>query len=274
MTERVETSLSTDDDYIIFQAGLKRLSGVDLAYYKRRQMERRTRTFALRQGVEGDLTEYLALLKRDPEQLELFLDRMTINVSQLWRNPEHFRTLENKILPELAKSVRHGQPLQVWSAGCSYGAEAYTLGAIFLEYRDLFSRPPKIIGSDIDPRMIERAREGWFSADDARTASPHMLTKYFEKTDGGWRANEQLRRLVNFKVENLFEAEVSELDLILCRNVAIYFTGDARTELHQIFSDALNPGGFLMIGATEVVASPRDVGLDRAFPFSYRRVDR
>lgn len=259
------------DDYVVFQMGLRRLAGIDLAYYKRRQMERRTRAFAARQGVSGDLVDYLEVLKRDRGQLDLFLDRMTINVSQLWRNPEHFRTLETKILPDLSERVGRSRHLEIWSAGCSYGAEAYTLAVICREHADLLSLPPRIMGSDIDPRMIERARTGWFSNDDARTAPPRALQRYFERADGGWRASDEIRKLVTFRTENLFDTRESKLDLILCRNVAIYFTDTARNELHKIFSDALNPGGYLMIGATEVVVDPRGIGLERAYPFVYRK---
>lgn len=261
------------DDYLIFQGGVKRLSGIDLAYYKRRQMERRTRAFAVRQGIaDGNLATYLELLKRDRDQLNLFLDRMTINVSQLWRNPEHFDTVTRKVFPLLAEQ-RGAASAKIWSAGCSYGAEVYTLAAMCIDHESQVGSRPQVVGTDIDERMIEMARAGWFSVDDARSAPAGLLEKHFTARDDGWQASEQMCRIVSFKVENLFEAKPQRFDLIVCRNVAIYFTEEARNSLHSIFANALNPGGFLMIGATELVSNPREIGFERAFPFIYKKID-
>lgn len=261
------------DDYLIFQGGVKRLSGIDLAYYKRRQMERRTRAFAVRQGIaDGNLATYLELLKRDRDQLHLFLDRMTINVSQLWRNPEHFDTVARQVFPLLAER-RVGSSVKIWSAGCSYGAEAYTLAAICIDHESQVGSRPQVVGTDIDERMIDMARAGWFSADDARSAPAQLLAKHFTAKNDGWQASEEMRRIVSFKVENLFEAKPERYDLIVCRNVAIYFTEEARDSLHTIFANALNPGGFLMIGATELVSNPSELSFERAFPFIYRKTD-
>src|SRR6185437_16886214 len=110
------------DDYTDFCEGVRRLTGIDLGQYKRPQMERRIRTFAESRGATS-LPDYLRRLSDDRAQLESFLDRMTINVSQLWRNPEQWERLAAAVLPELATT---GQ-IRVWSAGCSYGAEAYTI---------------------------------------------------------------------------------------------------------------------------------------------------
>ena len=106
------------DEYIEFCEGIHRLSGIDLLQYKRGQMERRLRTLAERRGF-GPLADYLAVLGRDAEELDRFLDRVTINVSQLWRNPEQWAMLGRHVVPELAAAGR----IRVWSAGCSYGAE-------------------------------------------------------------------------------------------------------------------------------------------------------
>jgi chemotaxis protein methyltransferase CheR len=116
------------DDYIDFCEGVRRLTGIDLAQYKRPQMERRIRSFADRKGMPA-LPAYLAALTADRKALDEFLDRMTINVSQLWRNPEQWTRLQQAILPELARAGS----ITAWSAGCSYGAEAYTLAAVCRE---------------------------------------------------------------------------------------------------------------------------------------------
>lgn len=151
------------DDYAAFCAGVRRLCAIDLAQYKRGQMERRVRTFAERRGHSG-LPAYLGALGADPAELEAFLDRMTINVSQLWRNPEQWELLGRRLLPELAERGA----VRAWSAGSSYGAEAYTLAAV--ARAAVPATRVQIVGTDIDARMVRRAREGRFSLDDARDA--------------------------------------------------------------------------------------------------------
>src|SRR5207344_1875107 len=116
----------------------------------------------------------LTALSGDAAEREAFLGRVTINVSQLWRNPEQWTSLARDILPELAQSGK----VRAWSAGCSYGAEAYTLAALCLD--TLPGVRAEIHGTDIDGRMILRAREGRFSGEDARSAPPELLRRWFE----------------------------------------------------------------------------------------------
>ena len=142
------------DDYVIFCEGLRQICGVDLSQYKRPQMERRLRSFVARKGI-ARLTDCLDGLRRDTRELDALLDRVTINVSQLWRHPEQWIRLERDVLPELAGT---GQ-VRAWSAGCSYGAEAFTLAAVCRTSRSRAARVT-ILGTDIDKRMIERAKAG------------------------------------------------------------------------------------------------------------------
>jgi chemotaxis protein methyltransferase CheR len=256
------------DDYVELCRGVLRLAKVDLSQYKRPQMERRIRSFAARKGV-ADLGDYLEELERDEAELNAFLDRMTINVSQLWRNPEQWDLLRKTVIPELV-STGNGS-LRIWSAGCSYGAEAYTLAATCLE-----SAPGvrcQIVGTDIDRRVIERAREGVFDRDDARTAPAASLRRFFVEDGGWWRAGEELRQRISFDVGDLLQMRVqqSTYDLVLCRNVVIYFNEDVRDALHARIAASLRPGGHLMVGSTERVAQPAALDLAFAHPFTYRK---
>lgn len=257
-------------DFERFCEGIEELLGIDLALYKRNQMERRARGLASRNHVET-LSEYLELLKKDATLLDKFMERMTITVSQLWRNTDIFQAIEKEILPELDKKAV-GRRLKLWSAGCSYGAEPYTLAAICLEMGDKLTRTPSIKGSDVNPRMIERAKQGHFSQEDARDAPLSMLNKYFDKVGDGWTAKPELRKLVSFKVENLFASNTDAMDLILFRNVAIHFERERRDQVHEILANALNPGGILVLGSTEMIVDPRAIGLERVRPFVFRRI--
>ena len=255
------------DEYVLFCEGVRRLCQVDLLQYKRNQMERRIRSFAARRGI-ARLAEYLSLLGSHSDELEEFLDRVTINVSQLWRNPEQWRLLAGDALPELSQRGR----IKAWSAGCSYGAEAYTLAALC---RDTFPHVRvEIRGTDIDGRMVGRAREGWFTDEDARTALRPLLERWFEPDGGSWRASEELKRTATFEVGDLLRMPfpTAAYDLVLCRNTVIYFTDDVRDRLHARLAGAIRPGGFLMIGSTERVSQPAAMGLVTTRPFVYRKV--
>ena len=255
------------DDYTALCEGVRRLTGIDLLQYKRGQMERRIRTFATKQGMP-DLVDYLGVLKRDRTKVEEFLDRVTINVSQLWRNPEQWTLLGRTILPELA--AESGR-VRAWSAGCSYGAEAHTLAAIACA--SIPKARVTIRGTDIDPRMVERARRGEFSREDGRSAPQSELKRWFEPTEAGWQAKDEIRRLVSFEVGDLLIGRIPTegYDLVLCRNTVIYFNEDVRDALHVRLAQSLRPGGVLMIGSTERVSQPRAMGLEPTHPFVYRK---
>jgi chemotaxis protein methyltransferase CheR len=263
----VSTLTTRGDDYTDFCEGIRALTKIDLAQYKRGQMERRIRSFAGRQGVT-DLGDYLRALRSDQGQLDEFLDRMTINVSQLWRNPEQWEMLATKVIPELAELRR----VRVWSAGSSYGAEAYTLAAVCKEVAP--TAKTDIRGTDIDRRVVMRAREGEFDVEDARSAPRAALERWFEACGEGWRARRELKAITTFDVGDLLRMRppVDAFDLVLCRNTVIYFTEEVRDALHGRLAESLRTGGYLMVGSTERVSNPAALGLEPAHPFTYRKV--
>lgn len=257
------------DDFTVFCDGVRRVCGIDLNQYKRAQMERRVRTFIARQG-SGDLAAYLQRISCDQAELDAFLDRVTINVSQLWRNPDQWTRLERTVLPELFAEPRG---VKAWSAGSSYGAEAFTLAALCRHVAPAGARV-QITGTDVDKRIVERARTGVFSVDDTRDAPSALLKRFFETNpEGGWTVRSELRPLVTFEVADLLRlpARPEAYDLILCRNTVIYFTDDVRDALHAKLVQSLRPGGYLMVGSTERVADASGLGLVPAFPFTYRK---
>jgi len=261
------------DEYEQFCVAFRRVCGIDLLQYKRGQMERRIRSFVATRGDDSDLLAYCAKLTTDKAELNKFLDRVTINVSQLWRNPEQWETLEEKILPDLAETAPT-RPARVrcWSAGSSYGAEAYTLAAI--ARRAIPRAQVSILGTDIDARMVERARTGVFSAEDARDAPTATLASHFEMVDGKWHAAAELKKVVRFEQGDLLRVQpaAGSYDLVLCRNTVIYFNEDVRDALHGRLAASLRPGGRLVVGATERVSDPAGHGLEPESPFVYRKI--
>ena len=254
------------DDYISFCGGLRKLCGIDLTQYKRPQMERRLRSFFARQGI-SNLTDSLDRLRTDKQLLDDLLDRVTINVSQLWRHPDQWARLEGGLLKDLASGGR----VRAWSAGCSYGAEAYTLAAVCNQA--IPGVPVRILGTDIDQRMVARAKTGAFTAEDARSAPAADMERWFEKTATGWQAKPALRSLTQFEVGDLLKLEppASSYELIMCRNTVIYFADRIRDELHARLAHALRPGGVLVIGGTERISDAAALGLATIHPFIYRK---
>ena len=255
------------DEYGAFCTAIRRLCGIDLAQYKRGQMERRIRTFAERRDITR-LDEYARVLAGSKDELDEFLDRVTINVSQLWRNPEQWDVLGRRVLPEFAGRLR----LKAWSAGSSYGAEAYTLAAVCAEA--LPAVRAEIVGTDIDRRMVERARAGVFSIGDARDVPRAQRTRWFAERDGELHADAELRARCRFEVGDLLTMRSAQqvYDLVLCRNTVIYFTPEVKDALHARLAAAVVPGGYFMVGSTERINDPAQLGLEVAHPFVYRRV--
>jgi chemotaxis protein methyltransferase CheR len=263
----VSAQLSAADDYVAFCNGVRALADIDLLKYRRGQMERRVRSFADRRGHAG-LGPYLTALRGDAGALDDFLDRVTINVSNLWRNPEQWELLEREIVPALASTGE----LRAWSAGCSYGAEVYTLAAVCRTAAP--ATRTRILGTDIDRRAIARARRGEFNANDVRDAPTAALERFFESDGATWRPTAELRAAVAFEVGDLLKLNpaTAAYDLVLCRNTVIYFTEDVRDGLHARLARAVRPGGVLVVGATERVGAAQALGLELIAPFTYRRI--
>jgi chemotaxis protein methyltransferase CheR len=254
-------------DYERLCRGVLGLCGIDLTKYRSGQMERRLRTFAERQGLR-DLDQYLALMRRDEAVRRAFLDRMTINVSELFRNPERFAELERDHLPGLVAGVSGG--LRAWSAGCSYGAEPYTLSVILQEAAP--GRRHEVIGSDLDRTVLARARAGRFSEADVRSVPRERLARWFTESDGGWEATPRLRAPLSFRQHDLLATRYpAGLDLIACRNVVIYFTEEAKDAIYRRFFAALRPGGILFVGSTERITRADAIGWEKVGTFFYRR---
>jgi chemotaxis protein methyltransferase CheR len=256
-------------DYDRFCGGVKSLCEIDLSQYRRAQMERRLRTFARRSGHD-DLDSYLGVLRKDVVARAAFLDHMTINVSELFRNPERFEELEKEYIPELLAGSS-GRGLRVWSAGCSYGAEPYTLAVLLKEAGPRLAH--ELVATDIDQTILARAREGVFTEQDLANVSSARRAKFFTALpEGGWQANQELRSAVRFsRLDLLKDPYPKTRDLILCRNVVIYFNDDAKERIYEHFFEALRPGGVLFIGSTERVNDAGRLGWERPGTFFYRR---
>lgn len=260
-------SQPADQEFGDFKRKIKAAYGLDLESYKRQQMERRLRANMEKCGA-GSFGQYFSLLRGDTKLRDEFLDRLTINVSELFRNPDQFDTLRSSLLPEL---LRAKSSLSVWSAGCSHGAEPYTLAMLLHELAP--NAGHTILATDIDDRMLARAKAGVFQESEMRAVSSQRVARYFSSGSEGYAAGDKLKKWLIFRKHDLLGAGFPNgFDLILCRNVVIYFTDEAKSELYRRFHGALSPGGYLFVGGTERIRDATRIGFENPMPFFYRKV--
>ncbi|MFN7015776.1 MAG: CheR family methyltransferase [Fimbriimonadales bacterium] len=257
-------------DFERFKRMLLERTGLDLNQYKFDQTYRRIWTMAERAGFRR-FTDYFRYLTEEETRLRSFIDRLAINVSELFRNPEQFELLAREILPAL---LRRSFSLRVWSAGCSYGAEAYSLAILLHELAP--NRGHQILGTDIDQEVLTRAQRGVFQESDLRSTPSPYRERYFRQfTENGrtlYEADPALQRYLRFERHNLLSDPYPQgFDLIACRNVIIYFSDDAKERVFREFYRALKPGGYLFLGNTERIFNYQQIGYENPYAFYYRK---
>lgn len=257
---------SLNQDWEKFKVKFNEKSGINLNFYKPQQMQRRITNLMGRHKVTT-YVGFLELLERDAKLYKDFIDYLTINVTEFFRTPEKFDELEKKVLQEL---MGRSAKLNVWSAGCSVGAEPYSLAMIL---RDLTPNVHhRILATDIDSEILAKARAGVYTATEYKNISSERMRKYFRQEGNNYIISEEIKSRVEFQKQNLLlDKFESGFDLILCRNVVIYFTEQAKDELYRKFLAALKPGGVLFVGGTEAILNFREIGFQQYLPFFYRR---
>lgn len=254
-------------DMLQFEQWVLKEFSINLAAYKSNQLHRRINSLMSRVGV-GTIDEYVALLKKDPDQRQKFLDFITINVSEFFRNPEIFEDLKVKLRDELLKN---GNSLKIWSAACSIGAEPYSI-AMYLD--ELSSKGShKIIATDIDNTILEKARKGEYAAAEIKNVKQEYINRHFTVIDEKYIVSPKIKSMVTFKKHDLIlENYEKDFDLIVCRNVVIYFNQDVKDVIYKKFSQSLKKGGLLFVGATESIYNYKDYGFEKASTFIYRKL--
>ncbi|MDR4888718.1 protein-glutamate O-methyltransferase CheR [Fredinandcohnia sp. QZ13] len=255
-----------DKNYTLFAEQVKRKTGIDLLLYKEAQMVRRLTSLYEKRGFSS-FQEYFKGIDKDKELLHEFLDRMTINVSEFYRNAKRWEVLETKILPKL---LQQNRKLKVWSAACSAGEEPYTLAMILSKFLPLHQI--SILATDIDENILARARMGVYPERSLQEVPPDMKRRYFTQDGTFYNVHSDLKKAVNFKKHNLLsDSFETNFDLIVCRNVLIYFTEEAKDMLYNKFSAALKRDGILFVGSTEQIFNPASYGLETEDTFFYRK---
>lgn len=252
-----------DDDSDVHKilAMLRSRTGADFSGYRRATVHRRIlrRMLAHRNGSHA---EYLTHLRARPEDLDELYEDLLIGVTRFFRDPETFAALSETAFPEMMKDRPADAPIRVWVAGCSTGEEAYSLAIVLLEFLEAYGASEtriELFATDLNENAIVRARAGFYSPAIEASVSAERLSRYFVKEAGGYRVTRRLRDLCVFAMQNIVrDPPFSQLDLISCRNVLIYFEQELQERVMPMFNYALKPHGLLVLGNAESVGNSTD----------------
>ena len=238
---------------------ISREAGLTLEAYKDKCLRRRIAVRMRACGVHT-FSDYQTLLDRSPAEYERLKDAITINVTRFYRNAETWNLLRAGLLGEVCDS---GAVVAAWSAGCSSGEEAYTLAVVMADHFDRQGQPERlgrvtIDATDIDRECLERARAARYRREALVEVPADLAQRYFEHDGADCRVVERLRRRVAVSALDLSkEAPLRQnYQLVLCRNVVIYFERTSQEKVFQTFADALAPGGILVLGKVETLFGP------------------
>ncbi|MBI2393104.1 MAG: hypothetical protein HYV09_26200 [Deltaproteobacteria bacterium] len=237
--------------------------GVDFSDYKATSVRRRlARRMALRQVAT--ISDYLLLLREDPNEVQALCADMLIHVTTFFRDPAAFEKLKERAFPEILEAKRNGGKIRVWSAGCSTGEEAYSLVIALMEFlaeENASDIPIQLFGTDISERAIERARSGFYAEGVTRDVGVERLSRYFTKVDGGgYRINRAVRERCAFvKHDVTSDPPFSKIDLVSCRNLLIYFGQELQKRVLATLQFSLGHPGFLLLGHAESIVDGTDL---------------
>jgi len=260
MVEVEKKDFFSSHEIDLFFNFVRKHRGIDLTSYRKSFLTRRLKLRLSHLGLDN-LLGYIQILKKQPQEWDNFFDNLSINVSELFRDPEVFATFRDICIPSLIERKREQREktIRCWSSGCSCGEEPYSLAIIFLEklkninINDKFVL--KIYGTDIDEQALKKAREGIYSERSLRNVDPLILNKYFTPLGKGlYQVKDTLKEVVTFRKHNLlFDPPLKFIDVVFFRNVRIYFSVEESERILLEVYKSLKEGGYLVIGKVESV---------------------
>lgn len=252
-------------DYEYFKKAVFDMTTIDLNAYKEKQMKRRIDTLIEKNKITG-YENYVKLLKDDKAAFEDFVSYLTINVSEFYRNPDQWEIMDKEVFPDLIS--RFGKNLKIWSAACSTGDEPYSLVMALSKHLPLSQI--KIYATDIDKQILEKAKLGLYDEKSIANVPAEFKQKYFTKIGASYKISDEIKARVEFKQHNLLKDKFpTDYHMIVCRNVLIYFTEEAKDEVFRKYFDSLASKGVLFIGSTEQIINYKEIGYTRRNSFYY-----
>ncbi|MBE3592596.1 MAG: protein-glutamate O-methyltransferase CheR [Thermoanaerobacter sp.] len=252
--------------YEDFVKKIHKLTGIDLSLYKEKQMKRRLESLITSHKFSS-YEEYFNELSVNKTLYEEFLNYITINVTEFFRNPSQWEILEKDLLPYIIK-----KSFRVWSAACSTGEEPYSVAMLLTKFIDL--KDVTIIATDIDERVLEKAKKGIYSAESVKKVPQEYKKKFFRKIDDkSYQISEDIRKSVQFEKHDLLNDEYPKnIDLLICRNVLIYFNDRAKDKIYKKIFESLNDNGIFFVGSTEQIILPYRYNFEPIKTFFYKKI--
>ncbi|HDD44973.1 MAG TPA: protein-glutamate O-methyltransferase CheR [Candidatus Desulfofervidus auxilii] len=244
---------------------LKEKTGYDFSQYRQGTIKRRIAKRLWTIGVK-DIQTYITILERDLNECKRLIQELTIKVSQFFRNPYVFEILNIMILPEILeiKKKQKDCMIRIWSAGCAYGEEAYSIAMLLMEHlkqKKIFNDYKiSIFATDIDEKALIKAKQGIYDEEAVLEVKKKFLDKYFIY-NGLYKVTDEIKQLVNFYEHDVTSQRqiappggvICNYDMILCRNLLIYLSDPLQKRVISNFSKSLNPGGYLILGESEYI---------------------
>lgn len=264
----IEQDIINDEDLEILLSDVLSLYGYDFSQYSRASLKRRLNRICVIDKFTSFAELRYTVIKK-PEYLQRFIEEITVNVTEMFRDPSFFKKIRNEVLPHLGTYPF----IRIWVAGCSTGEEAYSI-AILLKEAKLYNRS-LIYATDINPTVLKKAKEGMFPLSNMRNYSENYLlsggqadfSTYYTANYDAVKFDEELRSKIIFSTHNLVsDKSFNEFQLIVCRNVLIYFDRELQTKVFNLFNDSLDSLGFLALGSKETL---RFSNLEK----SYKQID-
>lgn len=256
------------DKYEKFKLDVFGLTKLDLSCYKEKQMKRRISSLITKNNYK-DFDDYFLGLCKDKILYEEFINYVTINVSEFFRNSTQWDILEKNIIPSL---IKNNKKIKIWSSACSTGEEPYSLAIVLSNLLNNYQF--EIIASDIDDTAIKKAKNGIYNLKNLNKI-PSKYRHYFHKQEDLYSIDESIKKCISFKKINLLEDNFpKDCNLILCRNVMIYFTEAAKSNLYNKFNNSLASDGVLFVGSTEQIILPNKYNFKLVETFFYQKMDK
>ncbi|VVB55073.1 Chemotaxis protein methyltransferase [uncultured archaeon] len=237
---------------------IKRKIGFNCEDYKQPHLKRRL-AVRLRATESKSYRDYAQVLSKNEDEINKLKETLTVNVTELFRNPETFDSVRNNVLPELIKQKGINKVIKVWSAGCSNGEEPYSIAIMLNEFLGSSAKRYNISiqATDIDDDSIAKAEMAIFQPKQLEKIGQERINRFFVKKDNNYQVIDEVKRLVKVKRHDLISGpKFSGFDIIFCRNVTIYFEQKLQEILYMNFYNALNDGGYFVMGKTETLVGP------------------
>ena len=263
--ESRERELTPDSNYQNFLGKILMLVRAstkhDFSHYKQTTIRRRLGRRMAVHKIEG-IADYFRYLQQNPAEVQTLFKDLVICVTSFFRDPEAFKALETKVIPDILARKPDNAPIRIWVAGCGTGEEALSIAILLAEAMERMEKryQVQIFATDVDQEAIDKARAGVYPESIGADVSSDRLKRFFIKNDGKFKIKQEIREMVVYAVQNLIsDPPFSGLELISCRNVLIYFDNDLQRQLLPLFHFTLHPNGYLFLGSSETIGGFADL---------------